>query len=157
MSAHLHVRESEGKGRGVFCTQPVFKGETVWEGRAEGGSTEQSWATLQTDWDTHVMPAGILLHINHSCEPNCGLRANDHGVYDIIALRDIKEGEEITYDYCMSEWEIVGFSECRCGSSACRGTIQGAKHLPTDFFERYEGYLAPYFDRKKMELSAKRP
>ena len=66
--------------------------------------------------------------INHSCDPNCEIVITRGRVY-IHALRDIPEGEELSYDY----WYITDESytlddlrriyPCRCGSSKCRGTL----------------------------------
>ena len=41
-----------------------------------------------------------IFSVNHSCEPNCGIR----NACGLVALRDIKDGEEITYDYCMTDY-----------------------------------------------------
>jgi len=37
--------------------------------------------------------------VNHSCDPNCGLV----GAVLVVAMRDIEPGEEITFDYAMSD------------------------------------------------------
>lgn len=73
--------------------------------------------------------------INHSCEPNAGLR--DHA--DLFAIRDIAEGEEITYDYSTNiepsiEWSMA---PCRCGVPACRQVIKNIASLPEAALRRY--------------------
>ena len=60
--------------------------------------------------------------INHSCDPNCevygaGLKV---GVY---AIRDIKKGEELTYDYGFGYDEYYKDFPCKCGSKNCVGFI----------------------------------
>lgn len=82
--------------------------------------------------------------VNQSCAPTCGTRANSFGAYDLVALRGIAAGEEITFDYCMTERLLVGFDPCRCGSDRCRGSIRGAKFLPPETLQEYRGYTAPY-------------
>ncbi len=59
--------------------------------------------------------------INHSCEPNCETDIQDGRIW-IIAVREIKKGEEITYDYCydLDSWEE---HPCKCGSENCVGYI----------------------------------
>jgi hypothetical protein len=62
--------------------------------------------------------------INHSCDPNCGMRGNSV----LVALRDIEPGEELGYDYGYERTEDMGEEEeklyvCRCGAATCRGTI----------------------------------
>lgn len=58
---------------------------------------------------------------NHSCDPNCEAQ-NVEGEIWLVALRNIKKGEEITFDYgyALEHWED---HPCRCGSDACIGHI----------------------------------
>ncbi len=59
--------------------------------------------------------------INHSCEPNCETE-NVRGHIWISALRDIKAGEELSYDYGF-DWENWKDHPCHCGSPKCFGWI----------------------------------
>lgn len=62
--------------------------------------------------------------INHSCEPNCRAETIRGHIW-IIARRDIREGEELTFDYGFpfSEWRQ---HPCRCGAPGCVGFIVNA-------------------------------
>jgi len=60
-------------------------------------------------------------YINHSCEPNAE-SINDDGHIWIEAVKDIKKGEEITYDYCLTTDDYKDHP-CRCGSKKCKGYI----------------------------------
>ena len=64
--------------------------------------------------------------INHSCDGNCET-AIIRGKIWIIAVRDIAEGEEITYDYGFDfeDWKL---HPCLCGSKKCVGYIVHSKH-----------------------------
>ena len=64
--------------------------------------------------------------INHSCEPNAESQIEDNKKIWIVATRDIKRGEEITYNY---GYDIDNFEEhpCRCGSKNCIGYILDRK------------------------------
>lgn len=68
---------------------------------------------------------------NHSCEPNTGYRG-----LDVIALRDIREGEELTLDYAAFCNEDMAPFDCRCGSASCRGRITGRPGNSVDRRER---------------------
>jgi SET domain-containing protein len=59
-------------------------------------------------------------YINHSCRPNCFLQTV-HGRLLVLALRDIRAGEEITLDYVDSMHSDQ--KRCTCVASDCRGTI----------------------------------
>jgi len=58
---------------------------------------------------------------NHSCEPNSEAQNIDGEIW-LVALRTIKKGEEITFDYgyALEHWED---HPCRCGSKRCVGYI----------------------------------
>uniref|UniRef100_A0A5K3F1V1 SET domain-containing protein n=1 Tax=Mesocestoides corti TaxID=53468 RepID=A0A5K3F1V1_MESCO len=67
--------------------------------------------------------------INHSCQPNMTVipvRIESSKAYlTLFAIRDIREGEELTYDYTERSREVGGQTDrnCLCGSSSCRGFL----------------------------------
>jgi hypothetical protein len=78
-----------------------------------------------------------------------GVRLNESGGPDLVALRSIAAGEEITeeitFDYAMWNYSIEHFpSRCLCGSKICRGSVTGWKDLPDDRKEAYQDFVAPY-------------
>ena len=82
--------------------------------------------------------------INHSCEPNCGMR----NATTIVAMRDIAVGEELTFDYAMSDASDYDEFDCNCGSSMCRGRIQADDWRLETLRHRYRGFFSPYIQRK---------
>src|SRR5687767_3203682 len=69
----------------------------------------------------------ISRFINHSCDPNCVAWIEGQHIW-IDALRDIRAGEELAYDYeydFLPEYTVedLEFYGCKCGSRKCRGTI----------------------------------
>ncbi|HEY4509359.1 MAG TPA: SET domain-containing protein [Candidatus Paceibacterota bacterium] len=60
-------------------------------------------------------------YMNHSCEPNVGF--NDG--YDFIAIKNIKKGEELFWDYGYDENNSRFKMKCVCGSNNCRQIITG--------------------------------
>jgi SET domain-containing protein len=73
------------------------------------------------DWNT-------ARYINHSCNPNCEA-VNEDGHIWIMALRDIKKGEELCYNY---GYDVDNFEEhpCKCGSIFCVGYIVSEEDWP---------------------------
>ena len=73
-----------------------------------------------TDLDGNVEwnPARFL---NHSCAPNCEAELIDGRIW-IVALRDIRAGEEITFDY---GYDLEDYRDhpCGCGAAECAGFI----------------------------------
>ena len=60
--------------------------------------------------------------INHSCKPNCEVDGKGLKLW-IFALRDIKKGEELSYDYGFGFDEDYRQFPCKCGSKNCCGYI----------------------------------
>ncbi|KAJ4843956.1 hypothetical protein Tsubulata_021347 [Turnera subulata] len=66
--------------------------------------------------------------INHSCDPNCRTEkwvVNGEICIGLFALRDIKKGEEVTFDYNYVRVVGAAAKRCYCGSLHCRGYIGG--------------------------------
>jgi len=82
--------------------------------------------------------------INHSCEPNCGMR----NATTIVAMRDIVVGEELTFDYAMSDASDYDEFECNCGTSLCRGKVRADDWQLETLRHRYKGFFSPYIQRK---------
>ncbi len=60
--------------------------------------------------------------INHSCDPNCEVFGTGLKVW-VYAIRDIKKGEELTYDYGFGYDEDYKDFPCKCKSKNCVGYI----------------------------------
>jgi SET domain-containing protein len=137
------VRNSPIHGRGVFAALPIPKGTRIIEYRGMRTDWDEALARPDSDPDNpfhtfffelddgRVIDAGrrgnAARWINHSCEPNCETEEDDGHVY-IEALRDIRAGEELNYDYGLVIDERITPAlkkqhECRCGSKKCRGTM----------------------------------
>ena len=82
--------------------------------------------------------------INHSCEPNCGMR----NATTIVAMRDIAVGEELTFDYAMSDASDYDEFDCNCGTALCRGRVQADDWKLDTLRHRYHGFFSPYIQRK---------
>lgn len=73
---------------------------------------------------------------NHSCDPNAVMCKQS----DLVAIRRIEPGEEITFDYSTTVSRRVHWTmpaPCRCGTAACRGTIGNVRTIPRERFEAY--------------------
>jgi len=86
--------------------------------------------TIQVDRGLHLGPSGgIDDFVNHSCEPSTTLASDPPRIW-LVAARDIRAGEEITFDYstCLGEEPVLPV--CFCGSASCRGFIGTFWELP---------------------------
>jgi len=68
--------------------------------------------------NTFVSDEEVLNYVNHSCDPNSKIVIEEKRVA-LCSIKDIKENEEITLDYCQSE-EKVNLIECKCKAPNCR-------------------------------------
>lgn len=139
----VEARNSTIHGRGVYAIAPIKKGTRVLEYLGERISHHEADARYETkgDDDGHtflfiasnrtVIDAGVdgndARFINHSCNPNCETVIENSRVF-IDAIRSIKPGEELGYDYQLT-WEStddpaeLALYACRCGAKKCRGTM----------------------------------
>jgi|TARA_Y100000310_G_C20699165_1_gene828075 hypothetical protein len=134
------VKSSKIHNKGVFAKKDIPKGTYIIEYIGRKISNEEADKISEKeiargvvylfeidkkttiDGDVDNNPAK---YINHSCEPNAE-SVNDDGHIWVEAVRDIKEGEEITYDYCLDTDDYKDHP-CRCGSKNCRGYITKKK------------------------------
>ena len=109
---------------------------------------------MQVDATTHVLPDGVIVHTNHSCEPNCvvRIRAGEREIV-IEALRALAVGEELTVDYDTFEYEVEHLGgPCRCGAAKCRGRVTGYKHLSAEVKARCSAMVADYLRAMDAEV-----
>ena len=84
---------------------------------------------INEEWDIDgSVESNPARFINHSCEPNCETELDEDRIW-ITAVRDIREGEELSFNYC---YDLEDFQDhpCRCGSEKCVGYIVAEEHFP---------------------------
>jgi len=159
ISPKLQDSASSIQGGGLFAVAPIIKREllldfTAYKDRyVTALEADRLYAggfdhLLQVDDDRFILTVqgdepSAFGHVNHSCDPNCGIR----GSFEFVAMRDIKLGEEITIDYAMidsSDYKI----KCKCGSGRCRGVITGNDWKSPGLQKRYAGYFSKYLAKK---------
>jgi len=161
LSPKLEVRAEPAKGGfGVYAIESVAAGEvvSVWGGYIVNA---EQLETLPHDVQQHSVQIEEGLYsatidgaetadfINHSCDPNLGLR----GQITLVALRDIEAGEEVCFDYAMTDCTPYDEFECHCGSASCRGTVRGDDWKLPELWAKYAGYFSPYLQRRIDRLA----
>ena len=127
----LAVEESAIHGKGCFATVRFrrrkkiaeYTGERITNAEAErrGHRRVLRISGLDHRYSIDGSRGGNGTHyINHSCRPNCYLQTIS-GRLIVLALRDIRAGEEITLDYVSSMHS--NRKRCTCNAPNCRGTI----------------------------------
>ena len=116
-------------GLGLFATRLIKKRSRIAEYKGPLLRTKEAEKAerrgnkylyeINSRWTIDGTPRGNLArYANHSCNPNSDTYNVGHRVF-IRALRNIKPGEEIVYDYGIDYLKnVIGRSKCRC--SRCR-------------------------------------
>jgi SET domain-containing protein len=144
LSLKIVVKTSGIHGRGVYAARKISAGERVIEYRGERITWKECDRRPPSDPDDpnhtfffslsdgkHVIDANVggnaARWINHACDPNCETEEEEGRVW-IQAVRDIRRGEELSYDYGLIVDERITPTLkkqylCLCGASRCRGTM----------------------------------
>lgn len=132
------------KGIGVFANRHFKKGEVVVCGKIVKKLDQRTIHSFQIEINAHVQLNKIARSINHSCDPNTGIKNNYFGGYNFISLRDIEKGEEVTWDYETCEYVSIAVKDCYCQSNNCKKTIKGFNYRTEEIVKKYGIYIADY-------------
>jgi hypothetical protein len=139
------VRTSKIHNKGVYAIKNIPKETIILEYLGEKITKEESDKRLDDSLKKHKenpeenaavyifelnneydldgdIPNNDAKYINHSCDPNCDFEIKDNQIW-LFAIKDIKEGEELTYNYGFDFDEEYADHPCRCGSKNCVGYI----------------------------------
>ena len=147
-------RASPIEGRGLFArgaipagTIVAVKGGAIMDAAAFARVRDAvSPAEIQIEDALYIAPQTAdevesnILCLNHSCDPNVGVR----GQITFVAMRDISAGAELTIDYAMIDGDPAERMTCACGARACRGVVTGEDWRRPELQRRYAGYFSRY-------------
>lgn len=147
------------KGRGVYTTRPIKKGErvAVWGGdilnrdQLAQCTDEQQMHAVQVEEGLYIVPykeAEVGDFFNHSCDPNVGIK----GQIVLVAMRDIAANEELCFDYATTDSSDYDEFPCSCGAHNCRGTVRGDDWTRADLQDRYKEWFSLYLQRRIAAL-----
>ena len=137
------LRKSAIQGTGAFATRTIRKGQRIIEYTGEHIDNDEADRRYDDEKmkrhhtflfivdDKEIIDGAVngndSRYINHSCDPNAEAVIEGKRIF-IYALRTIRPGEEIAYDYQYERTddhteEDEKFYKCLCGSPNCRGSI----------------------------------
>jgi SET domain-containing protein len=133
-------------GRGVFAKRNFLAGETLFEIKGklitcyedENIDEETRSNTIRFNTDYFLSPKGNFGNFtNHSCNPNSRL-VKRVGKLFIIAITDIRKGEEVTFDYStVLASDDIWRMNCKCKEKNCRKVIKKFNTLPAKIKKDY--------------------
>ena len=113
--------------QGLFSRKNYARGVMLGRFTAAARFLEPNRLTIQTGPQEHIhLLPEALSFTNHSCDPTIYFNMQ---LFEIEALQNIRIGDELTFFYPSTEWEMAEPFSCCCGSPRCLGKIQGARHL----------------------------
>lgn len=165
-TANMFAVGSTHLGKAVFAARAFDEGQPLMEftGRRFRAAQIPSLMRGQADRyvqvtpDQYMGPSGRIDDlVNHSCDPNAGLRFTDDGVY-LVAIRAIGAGEEISWDYSTTLTESSWHMLCQCGAPECRRVIGNFATIDPERqqFYRARNLVAPYLRRRDTVVERKR-
>ena len=146
----VEIRKSK-TGKGVFAKENILKSEVIAE--FDGRIYSYRSKLWNEDLYNHCIQfeekkwrdsLGAARFINHSCEPNCGIKH----LFEVVAMRNIAQGEEIFWDYEMTEDHPYWRMQCMCAHKNCRGVIGAFKNMPKNKRQEYRGYISEWLVEK---------
>ncbi|MGH8909840.1 MAG: SET domain-containing protein [Egibacteraceae bacterium] len=130
----LIILEGRPYGRGLAATRSLTPNEVIADLSGCVVTDEPTVYSIALG-DRRYIDEPPVSYLNHSCMPNV---FGDTGQMRMKAIRPITAGEELTFFYPSTEWEMVGPFKCMCGAPACLVWIAGAIDVPEEVLSRYE-------------------
>ena len=130
------IKKSKIDKRGLYACRDIKKGTRIIEYKGRIISAKKSETNPKFDNNKAIYLFNINKKydldgdfkfntarlINHSCDPNCEVFGKGMKVW-VYAMKDIKKGEELSYDYGFSFDKDFKQFPCRCGAKNCVGFI----------------------------------
>ena len=151
------VKKSKVHGSGMLATEQILKGTKIIEYIGEKVSSKEGdrrsanrikkYLNSKTTGSVYIFELNSKYDIdgsfnynkarfiNHSCSPNCEVQIIRGHIW-IVAIKNIKKGDELSYDYGY-EFDKDDFMDhiCKCGSKNCVGYIISSDDWPK--FKRF--------------------
>lgn len=148
----IYIGKSPIQGKGIFAGENINKGDLIQyiSGRRvrklprtkKEALSIPTWFGLSRQFWMDPKD-GVFRFLNHSCAPNAAIR----GTKSLVALHPIKEGDEVTIDYSITDADPLWEMSCKCGSVECRGIIRSIHFIPPEVFRKHMPYIPRYFQR----------
>jgi len=146
MTTDVITIHSENKTRSLIARADFAQGAVVYQIPSEKVFDKPNRFTVQMDRNLHI-EVGKLSALNHSCDPNVIL---DMDKMEVVACRDIKAGDELSFFYPSTEWEMAAPFICLCGAPNCIHVVAGARFLPLSTLEHH--YLSRHIREIMIDL-----
>jgi len=133
--AEIMQNEINGE-KSLHSITPFNAGDIICNFSGEKILSQPTYLTVQIAETEHIILNPVFLqYINHSCTPNVFF---DTHSFKLVALKTIQPGDELTFFYPSTEWNMVQPFACTCGTTNCLQTIGGAAHINLQTLSKYK-------------------
>ncbi|MEO6583619.1 MAG: SET domain-containing protein-lysine N-methyltransferase [Ferruginibacter sp.] len=123
------------KQKSLYAITAFNPGDIICNFKAGQNFSEPNYLTVQTGVDKHItLQPEFLQYINHSCTPNAFFNTTS---MQLVCIKDIVVGEEFSFFYPSTEWQMAQSFFCYCGATDCLQNIRGAKFLTQEQINKY--------------------
>ena len=142
----LYIGRTIGTGEGLFAKVSFKKGDLVftWKGVLKKGRypcyVGHRWLQIEKCQWIAPLRTNPGWYIIHSCNPNSGIK----DFVKIVAIKNIRRGDEVTFDYSTSVGEDGWYLKCHCKNKNCRRIIRSYKFLSTELKLKYRDFISEY-------------
>lgn len=141
----LSITENKNEKR-LTTNRELMKEEIILHFIGNATSTPSKYS-IQIEKNEHLdVPEGKMgaidycwAFLNHSCEPNTYIKNKQ-----LVALKDIPKGNELTFNYNTTEYDMATPFQCKCQHQKCQKEIRGYKYLTASQKEDINYYTAHY-------------
>ena len=130
------ILNNETNQKALFAAVAFQPGDMITKFSADKIQKYATYLTVQTATNRHItLQPDFLQYINHSCSPNAFFNTTS---MELVCLQPIQPGDEFTFFYPSTEWEMAQPFVCNCGTAACIQLINGASHLSVETLSKYK-------------------
>lgn len=132
-----NVLESEStRQKYLLATVSFLPGDIITTFIAGSTQSFATYLTIQTGSTKHItLLPEFVQYINHSCAPTAFFNTT---TMELVCIKELQVGDEITFFYPSTEWEMAQPFVCNCGNAECLQLINGASHLSVETLSKYK-------------------
>ncbi len=146
------LQDENNLQKALYAITYFKKGEVISKFCAGCTMAYATYLTVQVGLHTHItLQPEHLQYINHSCDPNVFF---DTTSMELSALKDIEPGEELSFFYPSTEWDMAQPFICNCKTYQCVQLVKGAAYLSKESLSKYQftNFIKGQLQLKKQKL-----
>ena len=142
------IKKSNIDKRGLYASRNIKEGTKIIEYIGKIISKKESEKNIKFDNEKDIYLFNLNNKYDHSCDPNCEVTGKGLKLW-ILAIKNIKKGEELSYDYGFSYDKDYKQFPCKCGENNCVGYIvrAGSRWRMNKKFNKQIALVSNFFQK----------